>query len=82
QAWTWIERSSAAAPASRTGASPAIRSDWTRWSRQPSPGATTATTAETIEQLTIEVDTLKRLEQMALGVLRSGEDAKWQQLNR
>jgi superfamily II DNA or RNA helicase len=44
--------------------------------------STGATTAETIDQLAIEVDTLKNLEQMALGVLRSGEDAKWSQLNR
>jgi superfamily II DNA or RNA helicase len=44
--------------------------------------STRATTAETIEQLAMEVETLKSLEQMALGVLRSGEDAKWIQLNR
>lgn len=44
--------------------------------------STGATTAETVEQLVIEVETLKRLEEMALGVLRSGEDTKWQQLNR
>jgi superfamily II DNA or RNA helicase len=44
--------------------------------------STGATTAETIEQLVIEVETLKGLEEMALGVLRSGEDTKWQQLNR
>ena len=44
--------------------------------------STGATTAETIEQLAMEVETLKGLEQMALGVLRSGEDAKWMQLNR
>lgn len=44
--------------------------------------ATGATTAETIDQLAIEVETLKSLEQMALGVLRSGEDTKWAQLNR
>jgi len=37
--------------------------------------ATGATTAETIEQLAIEVETLRRLEQTALGVVRSGEDA-------
>lgn len=43
---------------------------------------TGATTAETVEQLAIEVETLKGLEQMALGVLRSGQDAKWTQLNR
>ena len=44
--------------------------------------STGATTAETVEQLAIEVETLKRLEDMALGVLRSGQDTKWQQLNR
>jgi superfamily II DNA or RNA helicase len=44
--------------------------------------STRATTAETIEQLAMEVETLRSLEQMALGVLRSGEDAKWIQLNR
>tara|TARA_R110002124_G_scaffold183401_4_gene350811 strand:- start:39538 stop:43050 length:3513 start_codon:yes stop_codon:yes gene_type:complete len=44
--------------------------------------STGATTAETIEQLAIEVETLKGLEEMALGVLRSGEDTKWAQLNR
>lgn len=43
---------------------------------------TGATSAESISQLAIEVETLKGLEQMALGVLRSGEDAKWTQLNR
>ena len=44
--------------------------------------STTATSAETIEQLEIEVETLKRLEQQALGVLRSGKDTKWLQLNK
>ena len=44
--------------------------------------STGATTAETVEQLAIEVETLKHLEEMALNVLRSGEDTKWQQLNR
>ena len=44
--------------------------------------ATGATTAETVEQLAIEVETLKSLEQMALGVLLSGEDTKWSQLNK
>ncbi len=44
--------------------------------------ATGATTAETVEQLALEVETLKGLETMALGVLRSGLDAKWTQLNR
>ena len=44
--------------------------------------STTATTAETIEQLAIEVETLKGLEQQALGVLLSGKDTKWLELNR
>jgi len=44
--------------------------------------STTATTAETIEQLALEVETLRGLEQKALGVLRSGKDTKWFQLNR
>jgi superfamily II DNA or RNA helicase len=44
--------------------------------------STRATTAETVEQLALEVDTLKGLESMALGVLRSGVDTKWTQLNR
>lgn len=44
--------------------------------------STGATTAETIEQLALEVETLKGLESMALGVLRSGVDTKWTQLNR
>lgn len=44
--------------------------------------STGATTAETIDQLAIEVETLKGLEQMALGVLRSGQDTKWTQLDR
>ena len=43
---------------------------------------TGATTAETIEQLGLEVETLKALEVQALGVLRSGRDTKWGQLNR
>jgi len=43
---------------------------------------TTATSAETVEQLKIEVETLKRLEKLALSVLQSGKDAKWTQLNR
>ena len=42
---------------------------------------TTATSAESIEQLKIEVKTLKSLEQQALGVLRSGKDTKWLELN-
>src|SRR5690606_25262698 len=44
--------------------------------------STGATTAETVDQLALEVQTLKSLEAMALGVVRSGEDAKWAQLNR
>jgi superfamily II DNA or RNA helicase len=44
--------------------------------------STGATTAETVEQLALEVEALKRLESMALGVLRSGVDTKWTQLNR
>lgn len=44
--------------------------------------STGATTAETVEQLEIEVQTLRGLETMALGVLRSGQDTKWTQLNR
>jgi superfamily II DNA or RNA helicase len=44
--------------------------------------STGATTAETVEQLEIEVQTLKGLEIMALGVLRSGKDTKWTQLDR
>lgn len=44
--------------------------------------STGATTAETIEQLELEVQTLKELERMALGVLHSGQDAKWTQLDR
>ncbi|MCT8268025.1 helicase-related protein [Afifella sp. JA880] len=44
--------------------------------------STGATTAETIEQLELEVHTLRSLESMALGVLRSGQDTKWTQLDR
>ncbi|WP_413874609.1 protein NO VEIN domain-containing protein [Albidovulum sp.] len=44
--------------------------------------STGATTAETVEQLALEVETLKSLESMALSVLRSGVDTKWSQLNR
>jgi superfamily II DNA or RNA helicase len=44
--------------------------------------STGATTAETVEQLEIEVQTLKGLEIMALDVLRSGKDTKWTQLDR
>ena len=43
---------------------------------------TGATTAETVEQLALEVDTLKALEVQALNVLQSGRDAKWAQLDR
>ena len=43
--------------------------------------STSITTAETIEQLEIEVEALKHLEETALNVLQGGEDAKWQQLN-
>ena len=42
----------------------------------------TATAAETVEQLVIEVQTLKDLESLALHVLGSGQDAKWSQLNQ
>jgi superfamily II DNA or RNA helicase len=44
--------------------------------------STGATTAETIEQLEIEVQALRGLENMALGVLGSGLDTKWTQLDR
>lgn len=44
--------------------------------------STTATSAETIEQLKIEVETLSALEKQALGVLRSGKDTKWLELNK
>jgi superfamily II DNA or RNA helicase len=44
--------------------------------------STGATTAETVEQLEIEVQTLKGLETTALEVLRSGKDTKWTQLDR
>jgi superfamily II DNA or RNA helicase len=44
--------------------------------------STSATTAETVEQLALEVETLKGLEAMALAVLGSGQDTKWSQLNR
>ena len=44
--------------------------------------STGATTAETVEQLEIEVQTLKGLEAMALNVLRSGKDTKWTQLDQ
>ena len=44
--------------------------------------STTATRAETIEQLEIEVETLKGLELQALNVLKSGKDTKWNQLDK
>lgn len=44
--------------------------------------ATGATTAETIDQLKMEVVTLKGLERMALDVLNAGLDTKWTQLDR
>ena len=44
--------------------------------------STGSTTAETVEQLIIEVETLKGLEEMALKVLQACEDTKWQQFNR
>lgn len=44
--------------------------------------STSATTAETVEQLALEVETLRGLETMALAVLRSGRDTKWSQLDR
>lgn len=44
--------------------------------------STSATSAETAEQLEIEVETLKGLEGMALRVLHSGHDTKWQQLDK
>ena len=43
---------------------------------------TGATTAETVEQLGLEVETLEALERQALGVLYSGRDAKWSELDR
>ena len=44
--------------------------------------STSATSAETVEQLEIEVETLKSLEQQALHVLQSGKDTKWKQLDK
>lgn len=44
--------------------------------------SSSATTAESVEQLKIEIETLKGLEDQALDVLRSGEDTKWTQLDR
>ena len=43
---------------------------------------TGASTAETIEQLGLEVVTLKALEKQAFGVLHSDRDTKWAQLDR
>ena len=43
---------------------------------------TGATAAETAEHLALEVKTLQALETQALGVLHSGQDAKWAQLDR
>ncbi len=40
-----------------------------------------ATAAATIEELEKEIVRLKELEELARGVVRSGEDAKWNQLN-
>ncbi len=40
-----------------------------------------ATAAATIEELQIEIETLKRLEGLARTVVRSGQDAKWNQLS-
>ena len=44
--------------------------------------SSSATSAESAEQLKIEIETLKGLEEQALDVLRSGEDTKWTQLDR
>lgn len=44
--------------------------------------ATGASAAETVDQLKIEIGTLKTLEEQALAVLRSGVDTKWTQLDR
>lgn len=40
-----------------------------------------ATAAATIEELEIEIEHLKELEELARNVVRSGQDAKWNQLN-
>ncbi|MDJ1466193.1 helicase-related protein [Xanthocytophaga flava] len=40
-----------------------------------------ATTAQTIQELDTEINTLKRLEELALTVKRSGTDKKWEQLS-
>jgi superfamily II DNA or RNA helicase len=39
-----------------------------------------ATAARSIEELRIEIDTLRRLEGLALSIRRSGEDRKWREL--
>lgn len=39
-----------------------------------------ATAAQTMDELRIEIETLKRLESMALAIRRSGEDKKWREL--
>ena len=39
-----------------------------------------ATAARSIEELRIEIDTLNRLETLALAIRRSGEDKKWREL--
>ncbi|MGC2775024.1 MAG: helicase-related protein, partial [Bradyrhizobium sp.] len=39
-----------------------------------------ATAARSIEELRIEIETLKRLEGLALAIRRSGEDKKWREL--
>ena len=44
--------------------------------------ATGSTAAETVEQLKLEIATLESLERQALGVLHSGQDTKWNQLDR
>jgi SNF2 family DNA or RNA helicase len=39
-----------------------------------------ATAARSIEELRLEIETLKRLESLALSIRRSGEDKKWREL--
>lgn len=41
-----------------------------------------ATAARTIVELQAEIETLARLEKLALGVRRSGQDRKWEELSR
>jgi len=43
---------------------------------------TGVTASETVEQITLEVETLRNLERQALSVLHSGQDTKWAQLDR